>query len=154
MRAHPVCSVDSSQDAQKPSIRATSNEALCILLWFWCVLEAISIAHLVDDFFPCPFKCVAIVGLDAVRLGGRLYFRETGKERAEQLELALGFGLGGIHRLGFDLRQHLVDVVEMLAEIEAKRSEEHTSELQSPYELVCRLLLEKKKYIDVMLPPS
>src|SRR5437867_3111079 len=26
----------------------------------------------------------------------------------------------------------------------AKRSEEHTSELQSPYDLVCRLLLEKK----------
>src|SRR6266705_1727144 len=25
------------------------------------------------------------------------------------------------------------------------RSEEHTSELQSPYEIVCRLLLEKKK---------
>src|SRR5256885_5803166 len=27
-----------------------------------------------------------------------------------------------------------------------KRSEEHTSELQSPCNLVCRLLLEKKKY--------
>src|SRR5437867_5131558 len=27
-----------------------------------------------------------------------------------------------------------------------RRSEEHTSELQSPYDLVCRLLLEKKKY--------
>src|SRR5438094_6188827 len=27
----------------------------------------------------------------------------------------------------------------------AWRSEEHTSELQSPYDLVCRLLLEKKK---------
>src|SRR5207248_7488157 len=27
------------------------------------------------------------------------------------------------------------------------RSEEHTSELQSPYDLVCRLLLEKKKII-------
>src|SRR5207248_9555414 len=26
-----------------------------------------------------------------------------------------------------------------------KRSEEHTSELQSPYDLVCRLRLEKKK---------
>src|SRR5207248_10442261 len=26
-----------------------------------------------------------------------------------------------------------------------ERSEEHTSELQSPYDLVCRLLLEKKK---------
>src|SRR5438094_8617304 len=29
--------------------------------------------------------------------------------------------------------------------IEDVRSEEHTSELQSPYDLVCRLLLEKKK---------
>src|SRR5438094_6422804 len=28
------------------------------------------------------------------------------------------------------------------------RSEEHTSELQSPYDLVCRLLLEKKKKND------
>src|SRR5256885_8810617 len=27
------------------------------------------------------------------------------------------------------------------------RSEEHTSELQSPCNLVCRLLLEKKKYV-------
>src|SRR5437867_4590121 len=26
------------------------------------------------------------------------------------------------------------------------RSEEHTSELQSPYDLVCRLLLEKKNF--------
>src|SRR5438094_580576 len=29
----------------------------------------------------------------------------------------------------------------------ALRSEEHTSELQSPYDLVCRLLLEKKKEV-------
>src|SRR5258708_14725452 len=29
------------------------------------------------------------------------------------------------------------------------RSEEHTSELQSPDHLVCRLLLEKKKKIDM-----
>src|SRR5258707_4140611 len=29
-----------------------------------------------------------------------------------------------------------------------ERSEEHTSELQSRQYLVCRLLLEKKKYID------
>src|SRR5437867_4979766 len=31
------------------------------------------------------------------------------------------------------------------------RSEEHTSELQSPYDLVCRLLLEKKKKINYTL---
>src|SRR2546426_9252640 len=38
-----------------------------------------------------------------------------------------------------------------LTNIEARssRSEEHTSELQSPCNLVCRLLLEKKKKINV-----
>src|SRR5699024_11868492 len=35
--------------------------------------------------------------------------------------------------------------IESSASTEA-RSEEHTSELQSRFELVCRLLLEKKKY--------
>src|SRR5437867_10768171 len=34
------------------------------------------------------------------------------------------------------------------------RSEEHTSELQSPYDLVCRLLLEKKNVGDRPLSPS
>src|SRR5256885_5478485 len=36
-------------------------------------------------------------------------------------------------------------------ELDFLRSEEHTSELQSPCNLVCRLLLEKKK-IDTMNP--
>src|SRR5690349_24202782 len=31
------------------------------------------------------------------------------------------------------------------------RSEEHTSELQSRRDLVCRLLLEKKKYASILL---
>src|SRR2546430_7189562 len=34
------------------------------------------------------------------------------------------------------------------------RSEEHTSELQSQSNLVCRLLLEKKKYYDYYLSPQ
>src|SRR5438876_5810202 len=33
------------------------------------------------------------------------------------------------------------------------RSEEHTSELQSPVHLVCRLLLEKKKYCPTPQQP-
>src|SRR5256885_11950821 len=33
------------------------------------------------------------------------------------------------------------------------RSEEHTSELQSPCNLVCRLLLEKKKMKIALYPP-
>src|SRR5258708_2608073 len=45
------------------------------------------------------------------------------------------------------LRDLPVDEVEQaMAEAIKSRSEEHTSELQSPDHLVCRLLLEKKKY--------
>src|SRR5258708_27454331 len=43
-----------------------------------------------------------------------------------------------LRKIHLDLRMHL-----RLAD--ARRSEEHTSELQSPDHLVCRLLLEKKK---------
>src|SRR5207248_9231384 len=50
-----------------------------------------------------------------------------------QVRLIAGLGRAGSRRLG---RQ--ADFVR------PKRSEEHTSELQSPYDLVCRLLLEKK----------
>src|SRR2546422_7905779 len=56
--------------------------------------------------------------LVAVRLDDVAYERE----RLTRLELALGRSVAG-----------------------ARRSEEHTSELQSRLHLVCRLLLEKKK---------
>src|SRR4051794_41338079 len=36
----------------------------------------------------------------------------------------------------------------------ALRSEEHTSELQSPVHLVCRLLLEKKKATPSLVSPA
>src|SRR3712207_7019658 len=42
---------------------------------------------------------------------------------------------------GVGMQAHIMD-------LEAKRSEEHTSELQSRQYLVCRLLLEKKKMIQ------
>src|SRR5256885_7302117 len=38
------------------------------------------------------------------------------------------------------------------ASMMTERSEEHTSELQSPCNLVCRLLLEKKKNVATTLP--
>src|SRR5256885_4664794 len=38
--------------------------------------------------------------------------------------------------------------------ISARRSEEHTSELQSPCNLVCRLLLEKKKKTQKRTPTN
>src|SRR5256885_12854225 len=39
------------------------------------------------------------------------------------------------------------------ARLEAARSEEHTSELQSPCNLVCRLLLEKKNKTSTSITP-
>src|SRR3989454_1527552 len=43
-----------------------------------------------------------------------------------------------------DVHDHRLEVVRKHGR-ELNRSEEHTSELQSPCNLVCRLLLEKKK---------
>src|SRR5256885_9914502 len=45
----------------------------------------------------------------------------------------------------------LVQELERAAGAQGTRSEEHTSELQSPCNLVCRLLLEKKKKTDVII---
>src|SRR5437867_7477631 len=42
------------------------------------------------------------------------------------------------------LRTHLFPTIDSYSFTASGRSEEHTSELQSPYDLVCRLLLEKK----------
>src|SRR5258708_11614940 len=48
----------------------------------------------------------------------------------------------------------LKDVERMVLLLDVFRSEEHTSELQSPDHLVCRLLLEKKKRNSAILPRS
>src|ERR1039457_3803260 len=51
-----------------------------------------------------------------------------------------------------NLSRRKIDVeleVESLTPIRPLRSEEHTSEHQSPCNLVCRLLLEKKEYLQI-----
>src|SRR5699024_1958938 len=55
----------------------------------------------------------------------------------------------GTYRLGFRLLE-LGEIVQNNIDLRTTlfRSEEHTSELQSRFDLVCRLLLEKKKYRD------
>src|SRR5256885_8702376 len=44
-----------------------------------------------------------------------------------------------------EMQEVLESYNKSISDLEKKRSEEHTSELQSPCNLVCRLLLEKKK---------
>src|SRR5256885_10268078 len=62
-----------------------------------------------------------------------LFRSEAGDAAPRQRDAQLHFGNGEPHRPGGD------------AQVAHGRSEEHTSELQSPCNLVCRLLLEKKK---------
>src|SRR5438270_8859951 len=52
------------------------------------------------------------------------------------------------HQLPAGARPVLLPFVSVMGEIELVRSEEHTSELQSQSNLVCRLLLEKKKTLS------
>src|SRR2546422_7400325 len=61
-------------------------------------------------------------------------------------------GAGVIARRGLRVHANLshqpganIVIVKVAADAELRRSEEHTSELQSRLHLVCRLLLEKKK---------
>src|SRR5205807_8763766 len=58
-------------------------------------------------------------------------------ERGDPLEYSAGAGAGA-----FVLGK--TDLIASIEDIAPYRSEEHTSELQSPCNLVCRLLLEKK----------
>src|SRR5437764_11679585 len=52
---------------------------------------------------------------------------------------------GALQSASAELNAELARAVGRKADLQAERSEEHTSELQSPMYLVCRLLLEKKK---------
>src|SRR5256886_10323891 len=94
------------------------------------------------EFYPLPLP-------DALPICASL-------ELDEALQAAYGYGhhleTGGVfERFTADatdlvrLTRYPVDIPLTLSFNEAARSEEHTSELQSQSNLVCRLLLEKKK---------
>src|SRR5258708_16939109 len=64
----------------------------------------------------------------------------------EQGRQATGGTMGGPLTSGLVIAQVALSLVLVIvAGLFLQRSEEHTSELQSPDHLVCRLLLEKKK---------
>src|SRR3712207_8368940 len=75
------------------------------------------------------------------------------RSAADQLDLAvrnvrvLARAAVSMVREGTEAPEELSDTILDLARaVEALRSEQHTSELQSRQYLVCRLLLEKKKF--------
>src|SRR5258708_29428543 len=65
-----------------------------------------------------------------------------------QSERIAGYAPGVIQACGTGQRKHQQHGHRYASD----RSEEHTSELQSPDHLVCRLLLEKKKKKETIIP--
>src|SRR5205814_2817322 len=61
----------------------------------------------------------------------------------ERVEIEQEAGIG-VHRVGIAFGE-LASIRDFAGDTAEQRSEEHTSELQSLRQLVCRLLLEKKK---------
>src|SRR2546430_13314396 len=82
---------------------------------------------------------------------GRIWHGWAAREDADAYQAMLNSDvLPGIHRIkgyrgAYVMRRDVGDEVEFMTM--TLRSEEHTSELQSQSNLVCRLLLEKKKKI-------
>src|SRR2546430_9021965 len=68
--------------------------------------------------------------------------RQPPHRQAEPLELRLRGAVVALGRMKLGVAALQVGRVE---QVRQRRSEEHTSELQSQSNLVCRLLLEKKK---------
>src|SRR2546426_5731933 len=69
---------------------------------------------------------------------------EPGRDLREMREDVLEIAVAGVAD-DPDVHEWVSDCSAANARTRAARSEEHTSELQSPCNLVCRLLLEKKK---------
>src|SRR5438034_8344030 len=74
------------------------------------------------------------------RCGGRWTTRDTGRYNSGHMNAGTKFAIGAVLIVG--------SVGYLMAS--GVRSEEHTSELQSHSDLVCRLLLEKKKEIKTI----
>src|SRR2546421_1493854 len=69
--------------------------------------------------------------------------------RSQQLKKAVARTSGGSARMAStslgEKKRSAISIPEKSSRMNSTRSEEHTSELQSRSDLVCRLLLEKKK---------
>src|SRR5688572_32528239 len=72
-----------------------------------------------------------------------LFRSHGGVDRVGGADFGCGFHVGG--KKGVVVAGLVLEAAARVLDVDAARSEEHTSELQSQSNLVCRLLLEKKK---------
>src|SRR5437867_9830459 len=95
-----------------------------------------------SQLYPLSLHDALPIWVYARKYGGQAKAGETLVGSTEVLESSFG----KLKRLQGDASAAgFTGLVLALGALTGPRSEEHTSELQSPYDLVCRLLLEKKK---------
>src|SRR5688572_33304818 len=87
-----------------------------------------------------PCSCLRLLSLFVYSF----FFNDTATTEIYTLSLHDALPILVLHRLAGDARHAVELAVDLLACLLGQRSEEHTSELQSQSNLVCRLLLEKK----------
>src|SRR5690606_40308568 len=101
-------------------------------------------SHVVQLFVE-KYPSYTIVNLDALTYAGNLENLKAVEGASnyifEKADIQDSDALTAIFE-----KHHITDVIHLAAEshVDRSRSEEHTSELQSRENLVCRLLLEKK----------
>ena len=120
---------------------------------------------LIDRYNGSPTDNACINGISQQIYGKGLGATDSNRKPEQYAEMITLFKKDIVRKLCYDLKlmgQCAMQVIyskdrSKIAQIEhmpietlraEKRSEEHTSELQSPCNLVCRLLLEKKKIIN------
>src|SRR5205085_11168338 len=108
---------------------------MCIL----CVMRRIMSVVIVIPFFLLVIRCPPISTLFPYTTLFRSHFPALFDTLSDRLQSALG-DLRGRGKLDEEAISRAMREIRL-----ALRSEEHTSELQSQSNLVCRLLLEKKK---------
>src|SRR5438309_7693036 len=97
-----------------------------------------------DDFFSDPNRAYDSTG-STLQIRSHVTFFEHGV-RESKADVHANISLPNTEdRLKLVVQRGLEAATQTAAERDIKRSEEHTSELQSQFHLVCRLLLEKKK---------
>src|SRR5699024_12483237 len=87
------------------------------------------------DALPISFASITLDDLESQRIAMENRYRSLTQSGVSENGNEWGFGLD----------ERNPQVATMGALVDQARSEEHTSELQSRFDLVCRLLLEKKK---------
>src|SRR5437867_4244142 len=134
--SHPFCTNKFATDGQTVfmELREKNHE---VMLW-----DMRDVQRVFDKIIR-PF--LKNVEFDGERVPKRWWPR--GKSHKVALDPLRNFGHPIIFNEGISTKilSSSVRANDSVKEVARWRSEEHTSELQSPYDLVCRLLLEKKK---------